>query len=667
MNDGLTIALGALGQIADPLRFFYLICGVLMGLVVGVVPGIGGLVALSLLLPFTFQLDPLTALAMLIGMHAAVATSDSIPAILFGVPGTVGSAATVVDGHQMARNGEAGRALGAAFTASLLGGILGVAALAALLPVLRPLMLSIGSPEMLALCLFGLSLAAGLSGGRMLPGLAAVCIGLLLSMVGEDYQTGTLRWTFDTFYLWEGIPLVPLALGLFALPELADLALNRRGVAKIEVGATRGRLQGFGDVVRNPAVLLRSSGIGALLGAMPGIGSAVIDWVAYGATARSKLPDARFGRGDVRGVIASESANNAKEGGALVPTIAFGVPGSAAMAILLGAFMVHGINPGPEMLGKSLDVTYVLILSVAIANIVGAAICFLFAPALARMALVPVGFLVPIVLGITFIGAFQGAHHWGDLIVLIGAGLLGHAMRRLGWPRPPLILAFVLGILIERYMATSIQIYGAGFLLRPLVLLVLLFTIWGVLKPLWLDIAARLRRAHPPLVASGGIRPMRITPDTILAAAMLVVFVLALVWTASWKPAAALMPRIAAWAGVGLMTLHIGHSLFFPGSSWSANGWVDARTPDEDAATCPRSLWVRGVGYFGAILAYGALAWLVGPLAALPVWIAAYARIGFRISWRAAIVTGVVAFVLAFAVFELLLGSQFPRPLFTLL
>jgi TctA family transporter len=693
MDGSLAAALSAVAQIADPFRLLMLCCGVLMGLVVGVVPGLGGLVGLTLLLPFTFALDPYTALAVLIGMHAVVATSDSIPAILFGVPGTVGSAATVVDGYPMARNGEAGRAMGAAFTASMLGGLFGVFLLAALIPVLRPLMLSIGSPEMLALCIFGLSLAAALSGKYMLPGLAAAAVGLILSMVGEDYQSGTMRWTFGTLYMWDGIPLVPLALGLFALPEIADLAVRRTSIAGGNAASMSGRSQGFRDVLRNPVVFLRSSSIGAVLGAMPGLGSAVIDWIAYGATANGRAKNPRFGEGDVRGVIASEAANNAKEGGALVPTIAFGVPGSASMAILLGAFLVHGITPGPDMLTTDLDITYTLIISVAVANILGAGLCFLFAPSLARIALIPIGILAPVVLGITFVGAFQGAQNWGDLVVLLGAGVLGYIMRLFSWPRPPLLLGFVLGVLIERYLATSLQVYGWEFLLRPAVAAILILTLWGLLSPVWRPMLERLRKGRPQKVLRFGFRADRIGAEPLFAALIGVFFVALLIDVADWPRGARVVPQIVGWAGVLIMALHLGRKLFVtteettqtlamqtPDGVAIATGGagggkdsdrgnrkshMDLKVEHEglDAATITR----RSVDYFAWLFGYAALAALIGPILAVPIWVAAYMILCFGTKWQTAIPVAAILFVVIYSLFEFLLNITFPRPFWPIL
>ena len=357
---------------SQPMRLLYLAMGVLIGLALGVIPGLGGIVGMALLLPFTFDMDPFSAFAFLLGMGSVTTTSDTIPAVLFGVPGTTGSAATILDGHPMAKKGQAGRAFGAAYMASMLGGVFGAMLLAISIPILRPVMLYLGSPELLAFSIFGLSMVAILSGGSPLRGLAMSCFGLMVAMIGSDPQTGTLRWTLDSLYLWDGLPIVPVTIGLFALPELADMAIARRSIASGDekIDSRSGQWEGVKDCYRHWWLVIRVAWLGASLGAIPGIGAAVVDWIAYGHAARTeKDAHLTFGTGDVRGVLASEGANNAKEGGALVPTIAFGVPGSASMAILLGAFLIHGLIPGPDMLTKNLDVTYSMVWSVAMANI----------------------------------------------------------------------------------------------------------------------------------------------------------------------------------------------------------------------------------------------------------------------------------------------------------
>jgi TctA family transporter len=323
----------AFGLLMEPHRLGFLALGCVMGLVLGIVPGIGGLAGTAMLLPFTYAMDPYSAFALLLGLGATTATGDPIPAVLFGVPGGAASAATVLDGFPMAKRGEAGRALSAAYMSSLMGGVFGAILLAFTIPILRPIMLYLGSPELLAFAVLGISMVAILSGNSPLRGLTAGCAGIMLAMIGSDPQTGTLRWTFNSLYLWDGLPLTPMLLGVFALPELCDLLISRVAIASggEKQSVYKGQWQGVKDCFDNMWLIVRCSWIGGGIGSIPGIGGSVIDWLAYGhALKTEKGASETFGKGDVRGVIASESSNNAKEGGALVPTIAFGVPGSAS-------------------------------------------------------------------------------------------------------------------------------------------------------------------------------------------------------------------------------------------------------------------------------------------------------------------------------------------------
>ena len=313
----------------------------------------------------------------------------------------------------------------------------------------------------------------------------------MIAMIGSDPQTGTLRWTMDSLYLWDGLPLTPVLLGLFALPELCDLLIARTTISK-EIDKDniyKGQWQGVKDCFDNWWLIVRCSWIGGGIGSIPGISASVVDWLAYGhALKTEKGANLTFGKGDVRGVIASESSNNAKEGGALVPTVAFGVPGSATMAILLGAFLIHGLVPGPDMLHKNLDITYAMVWSVALANILGAGACYAFSPQFARLATLRYTLILPAVLSIVYIGAFEASRSWGDLFALLIFGVFGWLMKQFKWPRPPLVLGLVLGDSIERYMFISIERYGFSWLARPVVAILLAMAIIGVVRPFLADV-----------------------------------------------------------------------------------------------------------------------------------------------------------------------------------
>lgn len=461
-----------------PSRLLFLFLGVVIGLALGAIPGLGGLVGLAILLPFTYTMDAYQALAIMIGLLAVTTTSDTIPSVLFAVPGTTGSQATILDGHPMARRGEAGRAFGAAYMASLLGGVFGAIVLAFSVPILRPLVLILGSPEFFMMGILGISMVAVLSGRAPIKGLLAGTLGLGVGMVGVDPQTGSLRWTFGQLYLWDGIPLVPVTLGIFAIPEIVDLVIKGTRIADVPQQNIKGALAGIKDALRHWFLVVRSSLIGVWVGAVPGLGTSVVDWFAYGhAIQTEKGASQSFGKGDVRGVIAPESANNAKEGGSLIPTIAFGIPGSASMALLLAALLIHGISPGPDMITTNLDLTYTMIWSLALANILGTGICLTLTPVLAKVAQARIQVLAPLVIMVVFLAAFQASVQLGDLVSLLFFSVLGWFMKRFSWPRPPVILGLVLSKIIENYLFISVGAYGITWLGRPIVLLIMLLTI----------------------------------------------------------------------------------------------------------------------------------------------------------------------------------------------
>jgi TctA family transporter len=671
-----TAAIQALELIFDPTRMAFLVFGVLLGLVIGVAPGIGGLAGLSLLLPFTFDMDPYTALAMMMGLLAVGATADAIPAVLFGVPGGIGSAATILDGFPMARKGEAGRAFGATFTSSVMGGLFGAALLALSIPILRPLMLIIGSPEMLSICIFGLSLAAVLSGSTPLKGLAGACLGLLIATTGDDPQTGTLRWTFGTLYLWDGLPIVPMALGLFAIPEIADMAIARQSITS-KGFRTSGmqQLEGVKDSFKHWFLILRCSWIGAALGAVPGIGAAIIDWVAYGHAARTEKGAAgSFGKGDVRGVLASESSNNAKEGGSLVPTIAFGVPGSASMALILGAFLIHGLVPGPDMLTKRLDITYTLVWSVAIANIVGAGICFLFANQLAKIALVRIGILAPLVISITFVSAYQGSSSWGDIYALLLFGALGWIMKRLKWPRPPLILGFVLGKLVERYMFISVERYGADFLLHPVVFAMLALTLWGILSPIVRNYRRNRKLGRPKTTIA--FRSAGLNTDTLFTVLLFAIFAAALIVSARWEFGAKLVPQVVGWTGLLFVACLMFSNLFLSraarpipmeqqamAAAQPAGSEIHFDIQAEYGDLSRKEITQRAFVFFGWCLFYLAIAALMGLLPATLIFLVVYMWIEGKEKWKVNLITAVTTVVCSYLVFHSLLHVAWPQAL----
>lgn len=663
----------------DPDRLMFLAAGCLMGLVLGIVPGIGGLAGTAMLLPFTFNMDPYSAFALLLGLGATTATGDPIPAILFGVPGGAASAATVLDGFPMAKRGEAGRALSAAYMSSLMGGIFGAALMAVTIPILRPVMLFIGSPELLAFSVLGISMVAVLSGSAPLRGITAGCFGVMIAMIGSDPQSGTMRWTFDSLYLWDGLPLTPLLLGLFALPELCDLLITRAAIAAgfERSDVYKGQWQGVKDCFRHWWLILRCSWIGGGIGSIPGISASVVDWLAYGhALKTEKGASQTFGKGDVRGVIASESSNNAKEGGALVPTVAFGVPGSATMAILLGAFLIHGLVPGPEMLTKNLDITYAMVWSVALANILGAGLCYAFSPQFAKLATLRFSLILPAVLGIIYIGAFEATRQWGDLHALLFFGLLGWLMKQFKWPRPPLVLGVVLGDSIERYLFISIERYGVSWFARPVVAVLFILAILGLVRPLLQDV--RRHGGLKNLLTDFG--PPRFQPQQLFTMFMIVVLGSLVAVAVQWDFSAKIVPVVVGTLGLSMAVLSVFNDMCRRPVALAAAGLGAAAQHEfeekihmdlaSDTDHLPtRTVVLRAARFFGYLLGFMAVMAVIGLIPTVAVFVVFFMRYEAQERWSlvvpyvVSLVAGIyVAFHLFMAVPwpQTLLGTLFP-------
>ncbi|MEM7536585.1 MAG: tripartite tricarboxylate transporter permease [Chloroflexota bacterium] len=480
----LQFAIEALTIIFQPATLGLMFFGIGIGVMVGILPGLGGTVGMSLLLPFIFGMDAQSAIPLMIGMAAVIHTADTFPSVLLGVPGSSGSQATIMDGYPLARLGQAARALGAAFFSSMFGGLIGATTLLLILPIARPMVLAFGSPELFMLAVLGLSMVAILAGKRPLRGLISGMLGLLIGSIGAAPTTPFYRYTFDALYLYDGIKLAVLALGLFALPEILDLLASGTSIAQKDsedkaVSSASGWLQGLRDVIANRFLVLRSAVIGVIVGFIPGLGGSVVDWISYGL-ARQTVPNPdNFGKGDVRGVIAPESSNNAKEGGSLIPTLLFGIPGSGTTAVLLGAFVILGLQPGPRMLKETgdLNVTILIIMTLAVANVFGALACLLMSGVVSKLATIRAARLAPFLLVIMLAGAYQSTRSWGDLLAFLLIGLLGWVMRHLKYPLPPLLIGFVLSVGVERYLWLSTTRYEWEWLTRPGVLIIAAITI----------------------------------------------------------------------------------------------------------------------------------------------------------------------------------------------
>ncbi len=492
------MALVALVQLTSLETMLALVAGVLIGLLVGILPGLGGTAGLALLLPLVFGMDPDAALALMIGLVAVTTTSDTFPSVLMGIPGTSGSQATVLDGFPMTKKGEGTRALSIAFVSSLVGGILGAFVLSFAVYFAKPIILQIGFGEQFMLVILALSMVGILTGANLWKGLTACCLGLLLGSLGSAPLSGVQRATFGSEYLLDPLPLVVVGLAMFATPEIVNLLRRQSSISETGKLSATGWARGLKDWANNWWLSLRCSMIGSIIGALPGLGGSVVDWIAYGHAVQTTKNRESYGTGDPRGIVAPESANNAKEGGALVPTLLLGIPGSGSMAILLGGLVLIDIEPGKDMIDNNMDKVYLMIWSIAVANIIGAGICFALAPQIARITTIRYTLIAPFMIGIIFFAAFQATRNWGDLIALLLLSILAIYMKRFGWSRPALLIGFVLSERVEASVYQTVTLYGITFLERPIVLALLALTLASI------GLAVFFKQASPESVTAEG-------------------------------------------------------------------------------------------------------------------------------------------------------------------
>jgi TctA family transporter len=524
----LEIILSALANLFTGSMLFYLFLGVFVGLIVGILPALGTTAGMALLVPFVFGMEPAAALAMMIGLLAVVATGDTVTSVLMGIPGATSSQATVLDGFPMARKGEAARALSAAYFSSMIGGVFGALVLTGAIIVARPIILAFGTGEMLMLVILGVTMVSILSGASLVKGFVSCGLGLVAGAIGTAPATGESRLLLsDDPYLMEGIPLAVVALGIFAVPEVINILRQGEAISdRPPLGQGWGK--GIMDTLNNKWLVLRCSVIGVVIGALPIGGS---DWFAYGHAVQSSKDRESFGKGNVQGVIAPEAANNANAGGALVPTLIFGIPGSGSTAVLLGGLILIGVQPGPAMLEEHLDLTYTIIWALALANIFGAGVCFMISGQMARITAIPFVYVAPFLITVIFFGAFQSTRHWGDLIALFCVGLVGTFLRRFGFARPAFLIGFVLQHNIETLLYQTIQIYSLVDLFsRPLMWVLLAINV----ASLWVGLKYR-----PTLETEGKTKAMtsaEITPQIVFMAAVIgvVLFSLYDVWPMSF-------------------------------------------------------------------------------------------------------------------------------------
>lgn len=487
-------------QTVSPGILPYICVGSLFGLVVGVIPGLSGQFAMAMLIPFLYTMDPTTGIAFIIGAHSSVSQGGGLTAILFSIPGTGQNAATLLDGPPMRNNGQAGLAVGAAMMSCFLGGAFGAIVLALLLPILQEVVLFFGPPEIFVLAFLALTFVSVLGDEDIVKSIIAALLGLLLAMIGLDNVTNQERFTFGLLQLRDGLSLVPVILGLFAIAEMFDLWLRGGSLAgkhtnMLSAKETQKQIfRGLGEAIKHWKLVARCSAIGTAMGVIPGLGAAPASFVAYGHAKQSSKSKETFGRGNIEGVIGPESANNATQGGALASTVAFGIPGSSSMAILLAGLFILGMETGPKMITEHVDVVFVMIFTIIIGNLIGVIGGVFLVNPLSRATSLRSSLLVPVLVVIILTGAFAVNRSAFDMGIAIFFGILGYMMKLLNYSRAAMLIGFVLGFAVEKNLYLAIQLSGPYFLFDPIPLTLAIITLVFLGYNIW-SIARRKRGA----------------------------------------------------------------------------------------------------------------------------------------------------------------------------
>jgi TctA family transporter len=657
----------------------------------------GNLPVAIVILGFAGYLDPWIAITVIVFHMSANDITENVPSILLGIPGSRSSQATVLDGYPMAQKGLAGVALGASYTCEMAGGLIGAAALFLVLPVGRELLRLFGSAEFFLLSFMAIIAVAVVSAGAFAKGMLTAAFGMAIAMIGFSPIGGVVRANLGIDYLWDGVPLAPVVVGLFAIPEMIALVVANMPVARDRLDAMlrdskRDVYRGMLIALRHWWLLVRSSLIGVFIGALPALGGSEAHWLSY-AYARQVEKGARetFGKGDVRGIIAADAPNNSVDGAVLIPTVVFGIPGSGGMAILLAVLILSGIQPGPAMLERHLDLTVGLVYIVALGNIITVPIMLLFAPYIARMVTVPSQILSPIVVGIVTLSAYQATRSMGDLVLVLGFTVLGLFMKRYGWPRPPILIAVVLAESLEKYLWLSLNTYGVAMLARPQFLILFGTMVSAVAVSTFLarlqpsigepdrspteiepnrnagehiteavkasdqlrPAAARVREAHPPRRRI----PIESVGEIVLLTIVGAFFAYMLWQSFGWPTGAWLMPRIAILFGIPFWVARI-VALFRPAPASRAEIMDTGFWLGSD----PRAEWIRFVQISSWIVLLYLGIWMFGFHLVLPLGIFAYLYYYGRAGWFCSAVVSLAFVTLLVGVYDLLLNTTWHEP-----
>ncbi|WP_394327822.1 tripartite tricarboxylate transporter permease [Nocardiopsis alborubida] len=495
MLDSLTPMISGFGVVLEPVNLLYCLIGVVVGMLVGVLPGLGPAATIAILLPLTFGLEPVTAIIMLAGIFYGAQYGGTITSVLLRLPGEASSVVTVFDGHMLARQGRAGTALGIAAVGSFVGGTVSIVALSLLAPLVASFALDFGPPEYTALALLGILLVSTVGNGSRIKAIIAACVGLLLATVGLDTFTGAERFTFDSLALSDGIDFVPIAMGLFGIGEILH-SLEERHKAPAKPLKVANTWPSRKDLRQSSGAIGRGSLIGFALGILPGGGATLSSLAAYAMEKRRSRNPERFGKGAVEGVAAPETANNAAATSSFIPLLTLGIPANATMAIIFGALLIQGVPPGPELVTQEPELFWGVINSMYVGNILLLIMSIPLVGLFVRILRVRPTILAPITVLITLVGVYTVRNSVFDIVLVVVFGLLGYLMKKFGFDPGPLVLAFVLGSLLESSLRRSLLLFDGdptGFLTRPISGTLLLLLAVVIMVPLARTLWRRLR------------------------------------------------------------------------------------------------------------------------------------------------------------------------------
>lgn len=477
------------GVVSQPTNFLLIFLAVIFGMIMGAVPGLGGVVTIALLIPFTFGMEPVVAFMIMTAALGGTNFGGSITAILLNTPGQAPNAATLIDGYPMARDGRAGEAIGASATASALGAFFGTGLFILSIPILLSLILMFGTPEVFWLGMWGLTVIAVVVKGNVALGLVSAAFGILIASHGINSSTATVRWDYGLLFMQDGFPLVPVLIGLFPLAEMTKIVSQGGTIAQdeAEMSVKGGQWKGMRAVFTHKWIFLRSAVIGAIIGVIPGVGGSAANYIAYFQAVQTSSDPESYGTGDVRGVIAPEASNDAKDGTGFLPTLGLGVPGSASMAVLLSAFILHGITPGPFLFQQNLPIVTTIILALLISNFLTSLIGLGTASYIVKITRIDVRLIAPVVIALSFFGTYALGSNVYHLFIALFFGLMGYAMIKVEMSRIPMILGVVLGPLIEENFFRALRIsqgdYGIFYESSVSIALILL-TVASLVIPL---------------------------------------------------------------------------------------------------------------------------------------------------------------------------------------